>query len=383
MGYSRDRQTAVGRRYGLQIGWLTIGLLAALILTIIGVAVGLSKNNTGGGHSTSPGLGLNGENGAATKADVRALITMPPPPPTATDTVSALVAEQTAERSDLVVTVTSAPAETTVAVVEPGPTPTTPATSLPVVLDGEELTRLAATPPPLPTPRESYSWTLKVPILMYHYISVPPVNADKYRLSLSVTPVTFRNQMQFLVDNGYETVDLYDLSLAIVGEGELPEKPVIITVDDGYRDNYENAFPILQELGLRATFFVATEFVDQHNPNYMDWVMIEEMAAAGMRFEPHSKTHPDLTLRDRAFIIWEVLGSQETLEAHIGYRPRYFAYPSGRYNEEVLAIVEELDFWGAVTTEAGNWHGFKDRFEWTRLRIINSMSPEVFADLLE
>jgi peptidoglycan/xylan/chitin deacetylase (PgdA/CDA1 family) len=217
---------------------------------------------------------------------------------------------------------------------------------------------------------------------MYHYISVPPEGADQYRLDLSTSPQLFREQLKYLQENGYQTVDLYDLSLAIADKGQLPDKPVIVTVDDGYRDNYENAFPILKELGMTATFFVATEFVDQNNPNYMTWPMIEEMAQAGMRIEPHSKTHPDLTGQDRDFIIWEVLGSQETIASHIGSQPRYFAYPSGRYNDEVQQIVEELGFWGAVTTANGNWHGFNDRFEWGRVRMRLTTSPVELGELI-
>ncbi|HCB48055.1 MAG TPA: hypothetical protein DEP47_00670 [Chloroflexi bacterium] len=238
-------------------------------------------------------------------------------------------------------------------------------------------------PFPLPTPDETYSLTQKVPILMYHYISQPPEDADKYRRDLSVSPNDFKAQMQFLIGNGYETIDLYDLSLAIAGKNELPPKPVIITLDDGYRDNYENAFPILQELDLKATFFIVTEFVDLADPKYMDWRMIEEMAAAGMRIEPHSKTHPDLTEHDRDFIIWEVLGSAETLEAHTKYRPRYFAYPGGWYNDEIQQIVADLDFWGAVTTAYGLSHGFDDRFEWTRIRIRDTTAIAELADMIE
>ncbi len=235
----------------------------------------------------------------------------------------------------------------------------------------------------MPTPYENYSWTLKVPILMYHYISDPPDDADKYRSDLSTSPRAFREQMQFLVDNGFEAVDLYDLTLAIVDKGELPSKPIVITFDDGYRDNYANAFPILQDFGLTATFFVATEFIDQGNPDYMSWEMIEQMAGAGMRIEPHSKTHPDLTENERDFIIWEVLGSQETIASHIGYRPRYFAYPGGRYNDEVQGIVSELDFWGAVTTSNGLWHGFNDRFEWGRVRMRYTTTLAELVEMIE
>ncbi len=239
-------------------------------------------------------------------------------------------------------------------------------------------------PPPLmPTPSGTISYTVKVPILMYHYISYPPEDADKYRLDLSVPPENFRQQLAYLSRNGYESIDLYDLSLAIAGKGELPPKPVIITLDDGYRDNYSNAFPILEEYGMTATIFLVTEFIDRGNENYLDWDMVKEMSAAGNRFEPHSKTHPDLTIQDRAFIIWEVQGSRETIAAHVGTMPRYFAYPSGRTNEEVQQILTELDFWGAVTTGLGQWNGFNDRFEWTRMRVHGDTTLEEFALLVK
>ncbi len=237
------------------------------------------------------------------------------------------------------------------------PIPSDPVvTQLPVALT---MTPAAIKSPPLPTPVDVYSWTLKVPILMYHYISTPPDDADKYRTDLSVTPENFRKQMAYLADNGFETIDLYDLSLAITNKRELPPKPVIITLDDGYRDNYENAFPVLQEHGLKATFFVVTDFIDHNVRDYMSWDMVEEMSAAGMRIEPHSKTHADLTAREREDIVYEVLGSTETIAAHIGERPRFFCYPGGRYNETTLEVVAELDFWGAVTTASGDWHSYR------------------------
>ena len=156
----------------------------------------------------------------------------------------------------------------------------------------------------------------------------------------------------------------------------------MITLDDGYRDNYDNAFPILQDAGMKATFFVVTDFIDEGRADYVDWEMVEEMAGAGMRIEPHSKTHPDLTGEERDYVIFEVLGSQETIAAHIGYTPRYFCYPGGRYDDETMAIIEELNFWGAVTTADGSWHGFDERFEWSRIRMRNTTALAEFADLV-
>lgn len=257
----------------------------------------------------------------------------------------------------------------TLTAVGPSPIPPSPTPTLP--------------PPPLPTPSGTYSWTLKAPILMYHYISVPPKDADIYRVDLSVTPDDFRAQMQYLAENGYTTIDFYDLSLAITNKIELPLKPVILTFDDGYVDNYVHAFPILQEFGHKGTFFVVSEFIDFGYAGYLTWDMVEEMAAAGMRIESHSRTHPDLRGQSREYLIWQILGSQETIAAHIGYTPRYFSYPAGRYDEDTVAILQELDFWGSVVTAGGKWHGFDGRYAWARLRVRHTTPLAEFIDLVE
>ncbi|MBP6017243.1 MAG: polysaccharide deacetylase family protein [Candidatus Promineofilum sp.] len=236
---------------------------------------------------------------------------------------------------------------------------------------------------PMPTPSGIYSWTLKVPILMYHYISEPPPDSDVYRVDLSVAPEAFRQQMAYLKDNGYTPIDFYDLSTAIVAQTELPEKPILLTFDDGYLDSYEVAYPILREYGFKGTFFIITEFVDSGREGYMTWPMIEEMAQAGQGFESHSRTHPDLATKSHDGLIWEILGAQETLAAHVGYRPRYFCYPGGTYNEETIQMLQELDYWGAVTTENGSWHGFNDRFEWRRVRMRNTTTIEEFQRLID
>jgi peptidoglycan/xylan/chitin deacetylase (PgdA/CDA1 family) len=234
----------------------------------------------------------------------------------------------------------------------------------------------------LPTPGYGGGNVVRVPILMYHYISVPPADADIYRVDLSVTPDQFRAQMAYLVENGFTALDLYDLSMIIANQQPLPPKPVILTFDDGYVDNYVNAFPVLQEFGLKGTFFIITELVDKQEPNYMSWAMIEEMAAAGHRMESHTKTHPDLREKSWDHHVWQILGSQQTLAAHIGYTPRYFCYPGGVYDQTALDVLQALDFWGAVTTAGGRWHGFDDRYEWTRMRIRNTTTLAGFAEIV-
>jgi peptidoglycan/xylan/chitin deacetylase (PgdA/CDA1 family) len=189
--------------------------------------------------------------------------------------------------------------------------------------------------------------------------------------------------MAYLAENGYTPIDLYQLSAAVTAQIDLPEKPIVLTFDDGYLDNYENAFPILQEFGFIGTFFIITDFADQGAEGYANWEQLKEMAAAGMRIESHTKNHPDLSTMGRADIIFQALGSQETIAAHIGYAPRYLCYPGGRYNEETMQILAELDMWGAVTTQGGSWHGFADRYEWSRQRMRYETTMDQFRILID
>lgn len=294
-----------------------------------------------------------------------------PPSPIPTETATAVPPSLTPLPTETAVPPTNTPTNT--------PTPSPTATPPPAPTEPPTIPGLPAI---LPTPQGSF-WTLRVPILMYHYVSVPPEDADIYRIDLSVSPDNFRQQMAFLAENGYTPIDFYDLSLAILNKIQLPDKPVIITLDDGYLDNYENAFPILQEFGFTATFFIITDYVDQNHPAYATWPMLKEMAAAGMRLESHSRNHPDMSGRERDFLIWQLRGSQETLAAHLGYTPRYFCYPGGRYDENTIAVLDELGYWGAVTTQGGRWHGFDDRFEWSRLRVRYTTTLAEFADLVD
>jgi peptidoglycan/xylan/chitin deacetylase (PgdA/CDA1 family) len=217
---------------------------------------------------------------------------------------------------------------------------------------------------------------------MYHYISEPPPDADNYRLDLSLAPQTFADQMNYLDANGYTTIDLYHLIDALTWGRPLPDKPIILTFDDGYRDNYENAFPILRQHGFTATFFILTEPIDRGSDRYMTWSQVEEMAAAGMDIEPHSKTHPDLRGQPRDYLVWEILGSAQTVEAHIGRYPRFFAYPSGWYDEALTEFLQEIEFWGAVTTWYGWDHTWIDRYRLQRIRINGGDSALVLAEKL-
>lgn len=223
---------------------------------------------------------------------------------------------------------------------------------------------------------------IAAPVLMYHYISVPPEDADAYRQDLSVTPENFRAQMAYLATAGYTPISLYDLNRALRWGTPLPTRPVVLTFDDGYRDFYENAFPVLRELGFTATVFVITGRLDEGDPAYLTWAQARELAAAGIDIESHTKDHPSLVGRDAEFLHYQIKGSLESIEAHLGRPAHLFCYPAGRWDETVLALLPEYDVWLAVVTEGGIEHTTDGVHLLRRVRISGDTDLETFAALL-
>ena len=222
-----------------------------------------------------------------------------------------------------------------------------------------------------------------IPILMYHYISIPPTDADRYRIDLSVEPIDFEEQMKYLSQSGYRAISLYDLYGHLALNAPLPPKPIILTFDDGYRDAYVNAFPILKKYGMSGTFFIVSDFINSGSTTYLTWDMVKEMSLAGMDIESHSRTHPDMRNKSIDYLVWQILGPIEAISAYTGIRPHFFCYPSGEYDEMVMRVLKSADVWGAVTTQYGVVHTLDDAMEWSRVRIRHSNTLQQFAALVE
>lgn len=245
------------------------------------------------------------------------------------------------------------------------------------LLSGDVLTA-----PHTPQPPDGTQRRLRVPILMYHYVSTPPPGADDIRLNLSISPALFRQHLEYLRSQGYQSVSLYEVHSALTTGAPLPDKPIVLTFDDGHIDHYTTVFPLLQEYGFTATFFIITATADNRNPEHLSWDQIIEMADAGMSMEPHSKTHPDLTQRNRDFLVYQILGSIESLEAHTGRPARVFAYPIGRYDDLTLSVAAEVGVIAAVTTEMGAVHTTSGLLEMPRLRITREMGVAGLSAML-
>jgi len=128
-----------------------------------------------------------------------------------------------------------------------------------------------------------------------------------------------------------------------------PGKYVIITFDDGWRDNYANAFPIMQKYRYTATVFLTFAYIGKKK-DYLTWEQVIEMKKAGFDFGSHTLTHPHLTKISLKEARKEIIESREILEDKIGEKVVSFCYPYGEYNSQIIEIVKEAGYLGAVVT---------------------------------
>lgn len=189
---------------------------------------------------------------------------------------------------------------------------------------------------------------VRLPVLMYHRVGpwLPGTNPR-----LTVLPSTFVKQMNWLAHKGYTPIRVSDW-IAWCSEGKsLPEKPVVITFDDGYAHLSEYAIPVLRWHGFPATIFVVTSLIGKTNEwdqkagsaelPLMNMDQIRQAASQGMDFGSHTRTHPDLTQVSAKQLDDEIAGSADDLTAIFGERPVAFAYPFGRHNRSVVETVSE------------------------------------------
>ena len=207
-------------------------------------------------------------------------------------------------------------------------------------------------------------------ILFYHRVSDD-------RDELAVTPRSFRRQMDYLASQSYRVVDVLS-AVELLDNGAASSKTVGLSFDDGYLDVAEQALPILQERGFRATVFVATAVTGgwarfdwyRQQPPVLGWDEIVELDREGtLRFEAHSLTHPNLVaLREEA--AWEeIVGSKAALEAWLERPVEVFAYPSGLFGLRERDLVEAAGFRAAVTCEPGLNTRHTDRFSLRRCQV--------------
>ena len=180
-----------------------------------------------------------------------------------------------------------------------------------------------------------------VRILCYHRVF------DEKKDYLNVPSANFQAQMEWLKREGYHTI-----SLAEFFEGKGDSKSIMITFDDGYRDNYENAFPILKNLGFKAAIFCIADRIGQEP--YLKLADIKEMHAQGFEFGSHTLSHPNLRRIDQNEKWKEISQSKKNLENIFGFPCDFFCYPFGEFDPESLQFVEKAGYRGACSNTPGS-----------------------------
>lgn len=199
-----------------------------------------------------------------------------------------------------------------------------------------------------------------VPILMYHVIGDPEGEVPFPDLWLSEGD--FQAQVDWLAENGYTAVTLVQVQNAWYDGGTLPEKPVVLSFDDGVLGQYVYGLPILREKGWAGQLNLKAEGSD------LSTRQVRKMIRAGWEIASHTITHPDLTTLDPASLEQEVAGSKRQLERELGVEIVNFCYPAGQYDEGVIEAVERAGYRGATTVNPGL--GEKSMpFELNRIRI--------------
>lgn len=202
-------------------------------------------------------------------------------------------------------------------------------------------------------------------ILMYHRIDTSTSKGSK----LVVAPKSFARQMRFLSRANYKVISLEALVGHLRSNERLPQKSAVITFDDGYRDNYINAYPILKTYNFPATIFLVTDWVGRSG--FLSRDEIQKMRENRISFGSHTLTHPKLPTLSKEKCREEILRSKEILEQKLNHEVKFFAYPYGAVNREVRDIVKEAGYEAACA--ASFKRGFdvsaQDRYAIARIRI--------------
>ncbi len=165
-----------------------------------------------------------------------------------------------------------------------------------------------------------------------------------------MSPAMFRRQMKYLSDAGYTSLPLREVAESLKQGLKLPDKSVVLTFDDGFKNFYTHAYSVLSEYNFGATVFLVTDFCGKFNDwsgnppelprsELLSWSEIKMLNDAGIEFGSHTKTHPDLTQLSHAEAETEIISSKAAIEDALGKEAVTFAYPFGRHNSTVRDIA--------------------------------------------
>jgi peptidoglycan/xylan/chitin deacetylase (PgdA/CDA1 family) len=211
-----------------------------------------------------------------------------------------------------------------------------------------------------------------VPILMYH--SVKEEVPEGSRLTVSVK--TFERQIRFLKERRYNVIPLTTAAQGVAEKRRFPPKTVVITFDDGFRDNFTHAFPVLKKYGLCATLFVILDEVGRPRGDRLSWEEIRIMRDSGLfQFGSHTFTEvPLVNIRSQEEVKRQIFDSKKALEEKLGVPVEAFSYPEGFFTPQIKEWVRLAGYKLAVATNPGKKIPDDDVFALKRLRISENAS---------
>lgn len=207
-----------------------------------------------------------------------------------------------------------------------------------------------------------------VPILMYHHVA--PGHADS---KLFVSPEAFDRQVGFLVRRGFRVITLEELARTIRRGERVRLKTVLLTFDDGFRDFYEHAYPVLKRHRVPATVFaVANDVGKTREFPFCSWEELREMSENGIEVGSHTLTHASLPQLGARELEREIGESKKVLEAGLGKPVRFLSYPGGAFDDRARQAVKAAGYEAAVATHPGASYGDRDLWTLRRLRVSRS-----------
>lgn len=217
-----------------------------------------------------------------------------------------------------------------------------------------------------------------VPVLMYHYVE-PRVSKEE---KLTIATATLDKQMQFLRRHNYNVIRLVELVHLIRENKTIPAKTIVITFDDGNKDNYTQVFPVLKKYQIPATMFVIVDEISRPQGDRLSWEEIKEMLDSGL-VDIGSHTmgpQPLVFIKSEDEVKRQISASKKILEEKLGYKINLFSYPEGFFNAKIRQMVADAGYIGAVATNPGKKYSSKDVYLLKRIRISeNSSNMFVFA----
>lgn len=216
-------------------------------------------------------------------------------------------------------------------------------------------------------------------VLMYHRIDIAGPG-DRISERLTVSPAQFAAELRVIHRIGVRTIDIGELTRDLAA-GHTPARAVLLTFDDGYRDQFRYAFPLLERSGDRATFFVNTGTIG--TPNHLTWREVETMWRAGMSIECHGVDHADLAILSIAVQSYEINGCLRALRAHLRSPVLAYAYPSGDFDAQTIELEQRGGLLLGFTTDPRFQTEARSPYQIVRIRIMSGIGDAYFASLLQ